>query len=188
MQCAFKIGETDIGIHNQTFCLMEHRGVSLVVVITVNAARRNNADWRLFIFHGTDLHAGSLCTQQAFGIKPEGIVISTCRMVRRNIQRIKVMIVIFNFRAGFNRKAQFAEKGFDTLNGTGDRMQTAIFHAASRQRDINPLFSQTGIQRRRFQGIFTGIQCSLNLLFGFVNHCTRSRTIFRRQIPQRLHL
>ncbi len=38
VQRAFQVGKADVGINNQTFHLMEHRRVSLVVVVTINAA------------------------------------------------------------------------------------------------------------------------------------------------------
>jgi hypothetical protein len=52
-----------------------------IVVVTIDAARRDNADRRLLVFHGADLHAGGLRTQQARGIKPESVVVSACRMM-----------------------------------------------------------------------------------------------------------
>ncbi len=65
MQRPFQVGEADIFINDQTFHLMEHRGVGLIVVVTIDAARRDNTDRRLLVFHGADLHAGGLRTQQA---------------------------------------------------------------------------------------------------------------------------
>lgn len=50
MQRTFQVGKVDIGINDQAFHLMEHRGVRLIVVVTINAARGDNTDRRLFSF------------------------------------------------------------------------------------------------------------------------------------------
>ncbi len=57
MQRAFQVGKADVGINNQTFHLMEHRRVSLVVVVTINTARRDDTNRWLLGFHGADLYA-----------------------------------------------------------------------------------------------------------------------------------
>lgn len=76
MQSAFQVGKADVGINNQTFHLMEHRRVSLVVVVTINAARRDDTNRWLLGFHGADLYARGLGTQQAGSVKPESVVVS----------------------------------------------------------------------------------------------------------------
>ena len=122
----------------------------LIVIVTVYAPRGDDTDRRLFFFHGADLHAGSLRTQQTGRVKPESVVISTRRVMARNIQCVEVMIVIFDFRTGRHGKAQLTEEAFNTIDSTCYRMQTAIFDTTSRQRDIDRFFSQTGIQRSTF--------------------------------------
>ncbi|MNS99540.1 hypothetical protein D3C72_1339460 [compost metagenome] len=188
MQCALQIGEADVFIDNQPFHLMEHRGVRLVVVITINAARRNNADWRLLVLHGADLHAGSLGAQQARGVEPEGIVIGTRRVVTRNVQRVEVMIVVFNLRPGLYGETQFAEEGFDTVDGAGHWMQPTVFHTTARQGNVDGFCRQTLIQRSRFQRIFTRVQRILHCLFCLVDYRACCRAIFCRHVTQRLHL
>ena len=49
MQRPFQVGEADIFINDQTFHLMEHRGVGLIVVVPIDAARRDNTDRRLLV-------------------------------------------------------------------------------------------------------------------------------------------
>lgn len=85
MQRTFEVGEADVGINNQTFHLMEHRSMRLVVVITVYTARRNNTDRRLLRFHRPDLDARRLGTQQTGRVKPEGIMIGAGRVMTRNV-------------------------------------------------------------------------------------------------------
>src|SRR5690606_7977695 len=69
----------------------------LVRVTAIYSPRTDNTDRRLLGFHGTDLHARRMGTQQVVDIKIEGIVHGTCRVMSRDIQGFKVMIVIFNF-------------------------------------------------------------------------------------------
>ena len=188
MQRAFQVGEADVFINDQTFHLVEHRGVGLIVVVTIDASRRDNTDRRLLVFHGADLHAGGLGAQQASGIEPESVVVSARRMVTRDIQRIEVVVIVFDFRARRHGKAELTEETFNTVDGAGDRMQAAIFNAATRQRDVDGLCSQTSIQRRPFQFGFARIQRLLYLLFRFVDDRTGCRTLFRRQLTQGGHL
>ena len=150
MQRAFQVGEVDVGINNQPFHLMEHRGVSLIVIVTIYTARGDNTDRRLFFLHGADLHAGSLRTQQTRRVKPESVVVSARRMMARNVQRIEVMIVIFDFRTSRHGKAQLTKETFNPVNCTRYRMQTAVFDTTPWQGDIDSFFCQTSIQGSTF--------------------------------------
>ncbi|MNY24408.1 hypothetical protein D3C86_1581200 [compost metagenome] len=188
MQRALQVSEADVFVDNQAFHLMEHWGVRLIIVVTVNAARRNNTDWRLLVLHGADLHARSLGTQQTRGVEPEGIVIGTRRVVSRNVQRVEVMIVVFNLRPGLNGETQFAEESFDTVDGTGDRMQPTVFHTTARQGNVDGFCCQSLVQRSRFQRIFTRVQRILHCLFCLVDYRACCRAIFCRHVTQRLHL
>jgi hypothetical protein len=44
-------------------------------------------------------------------------------MMARNIQRIEVVVIIFDFRASRHGKAELTEETFNTVDGAGDRMQ-----------------------------------------------------------------
>ena len=162
--------------------------MSLVVVVTINAARRDDTNRWLLGFHGADLYARGLGTQQASSIKPESVVVSARRVVTRNIQSIEVMIIVFDFWPGCHGKAKLTEETFDTVDGTGNRMQTAVFNAATRQGYINSFRCQTRIQRCAFQFSFTRIQRLLHLLLCFVDNRTSCRALFWRQFTQGRHL
>ena len=188
VQRALQVGEADVFINNQTFHLVEHWGMGLIVIVTIDATRRDDADWRFLILHGTDLYARGLGTQQTRGVKPESVVVSACRMMARNIQGIEVVIIIFNFRASRHGKAELTEETFNAIDGTGNRMQPPVFDTATRQRNVDRLCGQARIQHRAFQLGFTRVQCLLHLLFSFVNHRTRCRAFFWRQFTQGCHL
>ncbi|MNP79238.1 hypothetical protein D3C76_1770300 [compost metagenome] len=56
MQDALQLGKAGMLVDQQAFDLVEHRGVGHVVVVTIDAARRYDADRRLLLLHGADLH------------------------------------------------------------------------------------------------------------------------------------
>ena len=162
--------------------------MGLIVVVTIDAARRDNTDWRRLILHGTDLNAGGLGTQQTRRVEPESVVVSACRMMARNVQSIEVVVIIFNFRASRHGKAELTEETFNTIDSTSHRMQTAVFNTTTRQRNVNRFCRQTRIQYCAFQLGFTRVQRLLYLLFGFVNHCTGCRALLCWQFTQGSHL
>ncbi len=90
VQSAFQVGKADVGINNQTFHLMEHRRVSLVVVVTINAARRNNKIGCCWAFMVRICTPRGLGTQQAGSVKPESVVVSARRVVTRNVRASKL--------------------------------------------------------------------------------------------------
>lgn len=92
------------------------------------------------------------------------------------------MVVIFDFRASRHGKTKLAEETFNTVNGTCDRMQTAVLNTAPRQGDIDGFSGQAGVKRCAFQLGFTRVKSLLYLLFRGVNDCPGCRTLFRRQI------
>ena len=69
--------------------------------------------------------------QQRGCVKVEGIVHGTRWVVRWNIQRFKVMEIIFNLRAFSHLIASVSKEAFNTLQRTGDRMQTAFLNTAT---------------------------------------------------------
>ncbi|MNN54255.1 hypothetical protein D3C81_1690620 [compost metagenome] len=115
-------------------------------------------------------------------------MIGTRRVVTRNIQRVEVMIVVFNLRPGLYGEAQFAEEGFNSVDGAGYRMQPTVFHTTARQRNVDGFCRQTLIQRSRFQRILTRVQRFLYRLLCLVDHRSGRRAIFCRHVTQRLHL
>src|SRR5690554_6083837 len=121
---------------------MEHWRMGLVVIIAIHAAWRDNTQWRLFLFHGTNLYARRLRPQHSFRREIKGVVIGTCRMIRWNIQRIKVMKIIFYFWAFNGAKTQVTKKRFYTLNGFSYRMKASHLRFASWQAHINTLSSE----------------------------------------------
>ena len=57
-QHAFEVAHVNAFINHQAFDLVEHRRMGLVTIATISAARRDNADRRLLIYHRADLNGG----------------------------------------------------------------------------------------------------------------------------------
>src|SRR5690554_2591608 len=87
----------------------------LVGVTAINTARADNTDWRLLGFHGPNLYTRGMGTQQMSRIKIERVVHGTGRVMAWNIQRFKVVIIIFNFWASSHSKASFGKELANTL-------------------------------------------------------------------------
>ena len=62
---AFQIAEGDVRVHRQTFDLMEHRRVAGVGrIVAMDFAGNDNANRRLQLLHGANLHGRSVRAQQ----------------------------------------------------------------------------------------------------------------------------
>ena len=70
-------------------------------------------------------------------IDVERIVHRTGRVMRRDIERLEVMVVIFDFRPFNTLKTHRAKKLLHALNGSGNRMQSTDLNTPSRQGDVN---------------------------------------------------
>ncbi|MNJ71172.1 hypothetical protein D3C77_676870 [compost metagenome] len=67
-------------------------------------------------------------------------------------------------------------------------MQATVLQATPRQRDVDGLRRQAGVQHRRLQRVLTRVQRILNFLFCLVDHRPGCRAIFRWHFTQGLHL
>ena len=67
LEATFEIAESYAFIDNKPFDLVEDWGVSGIDGVgAVNAARGDNADGGLFVFHNTNLDGGSLSAEKHF--------------------------------------------------------------------------------------------------------------------------
>ena len=129
---------------------MEHRRVGLVVVGTIHATRANNPDRRADLFHRADLNRRGVGAQHmrraviAFGtVGIEGVHLRTCRVVARNVQRVKVIPVGLDLRAFGNRKAHVCENRRYLFGNLRNRVDRALTTATTRQGHVEPLAAQT---------------------------------------------
>ncbi len=150
-QGALEVGEGGVLIHQQAFNLMEHRRVGLVAVAAVHLAGGNHAQRRLVVAHVAHLHTGGMRAQQAAIAEVEGVVHGARRVVRREVQRLEVVPVVFDFRAFGQLVTQAAEDLGDALQGARYRVQATALAMTARQGDIDAFSGQACVQRSVFQ-------------------------------------
>src|SRR5450830_1678494 len=141
---AFEVGEIDVAINQQAFDLMEHRRVGDIRVATVHTAWADDADRRLVRFHGADLYRRGMGAQQHVRVEIEGVVHRPGRVMAWDVERLEVVIVVFDLRAFGDAVADMGEELLDTLQSPGDRMQTARGLATTRQGYVNGLGGELG--------------------------------------------
>src|SRR5690606_6254933 len=104
--------------------------------------------------------------------------------MRGNIQRLKVVIVVFNFRALYHDKAESVKKTFNTLHGLCYGMKASELAASTWQGNIK-LMGRQFLRLFSFcqKSLFT-VQLFLNQLFCLIDGCSSSGSFFTRQISQ----
>src|SRR5690606_33700887 len=105
-----------------------------------------------------------------------------------NIESAEVVVVVFYFRPFNGFKTDIFEEGRDALDGSRDRMQTTDLLAASRQRHIDRLASQTCRDCRRLQLGLSGIECGSNPVLGLIDPGANDWTLFGTETSQLTHL
>ncbi len=119
-------------------------------ISTKYTSRSNHTNRQLALLHHTNLYRGSLGTKHDIVIDVEGILLIFCRMVCRNVQCFKVIVIIFYFRTFYDFIAHAYK---DTLyffqcDRIWMTMSDTVF--LCRKRYINHFFFQTKLQRSLF--------------------------------------
>ncbi|MCY1175091.1 hypothetical protein D9M73_153140 [compost metagenome] len=184
---ALEVGEADVLIDQQAFHLVEHRRVGQVGVAAVHAARADDANRRLLAFHGADLYRRGMGTQQHVGIEIEGVMHRPGRVVARDVERLEVVIVVFDLRAFGDAVADTGEELFDAFQSAGNRMQTTGGLATARQGHINALGGQTGAEFGFFESRLARVEHLGDAFLGVVDQRANFWPLFGRHVAQGLH-
>ena len=122
----------------------------------INAPRRNDANIRHAFqmpvlrhmrLHVANLDRRSMRAQHVLLVDIKSVVHGTRRMILRDIQRGKIVEIVFDLRACRNIKADRVKQCLDAFQGARDRMQSAHARAAPGQRHIQRFRRQFGLQR-----------------------------------------
>ena len=107
--------------------------------------------------HRADLHRRGVRAQQAAVREIERVVHRARRMMRREIQRLEVVPVVFDLGTVGEVEAEPREDLVDALERARDRMQAAALAVAAGQRDVDAFGSEAVIER----GLFEHAACAL---------------------------
>ena len=110
------------------------------------------------------------------------------RVVFRNIERLKVVKIVFDFGAISNLETHADKQTLEPLECARDRMQSATCAATPWQGHINLLTRQRFCLRRRLQDFLALGNYGLQLLFGKIHFFAKSRSLLRRQATKPLQL
>lgn len=129
------MAERDALVDHQPLDLMEHRRVRRIRVGAIGAARRDDADRRLLVQHGADLHRRGVGAQHAAhgalvatGLDSrqiEGVVHRAGRMRLGNIERGEIVPVGLDLRPRRDCKAQIGEDLRQFVHHLADRVDGA---------------------------------------------------------------
>ena len=125
VQDALEVGEAHVFTHHESLDLMEHGGMGLVGVAPVDTAGRDDPERRLAGLHDPYLHRRGVSAQQPPVGKVERVLHGSRGMVRGNVERFEVVIVVLEFGSFHDLESDRAKQRRDSLEGAGDRMQTA---------------------------------------------------------------
>ena len=125
-QSRLEVDEADSFIDRQPLDLREHRRVRGVEEIaTVGVAGTQDANRRLELLHGADLHGRCVRPQQNVLAEVERVVQVERGVIGREIERREIVPLGFRFGAERNGESELAEDVFDFFDDERHRMLRA---------------------------------------------------------------
>ena len=119
-------------------------------------------------------------------VDEERVVLGARRVVRREIQRLEVVVVVFDLRTVGHGESNTAEKVLDALDGPRDRVQCAAGTVATWQGHVDRLGSQTLGDCRCLHRLAALTKEALQFLLDRVDLRARRRPLLRRHRRQAL--
>ena len=150
-----------------------------VIVIAVHRARADHADGAVGRtgLHGTSLYRRGLGPHEEFIGQIERVLHVAGRMILRQVQGLKVKIIVFDFRAFGDFKAHAHEDLFDLTQGERHRMQMPF--GCLRPGKVTSIFSDAiFFSSWRLQAVSFGQQCGFHLAAHFIHHFAHFWTFF----------
>ena len=136
-QHALQVRKPDMLIHHKSFDLMKHRRVRNIAVTPVDSSRRNNLNGRKLGFHRSYLDRRGMCPQDDPLVHVKGILHISGRVVLRDIQRFKIVVIRLNIRPFGNGEPQGGEDLYDFFQGLGYGMFLTYDRDLPRHRDVD---------------------------------------------------
>ena len=156
-----------------------------VGINTVHAAWGDDADGRiLFVQHIADLNRRGMGAQHVAVFHIKGILHGARGVVLRDIERLEVVEIVFDFGAVGHIEAH-AVKEFDhALQGQGNRMQAAALLTAAGQSNVECLGGQLRLQFGGVKRIAFFVIGRLKTVFAFVDVRADGFLFFGRQAAE----
>lgn len=111
-------------------------------------------------------------------------MLTACRMVRLDVERVKVMVRILNLRPLLNGEAEAAEYLADPVDYPGDRMERALPDDPAGKRYVNGLADELSVQLLVLESLTPGIESLENLLLGSVDLRAGLTLLLRRKLSE----
>ena len=183
LQRTLQIRKGNILVHNQTFNLMEGRGMGCVhLVRTEYTSRSDHTDRQLSFLHHTCLAGRSLGTQHDVFIDIEGILLVLGRMSFRNIQFFKIVKVVLDLRSFHHLIAHTYEDTFYLLQGNGVRMTMAYIVLLRRKGYVDNLCLQLLLANQGLHLCLGLFQNLLDFLACLIHQLAYLRSVLRSHI------
>jgi len=118
-------------------------------------ARRNDAEGRLALFHGSDLNRGGMSAknQTSLFVAIEGVLGISRGVVLRNVQGFEVVVIELDFRSVEHLVTHGDEEVFELPGHLGDGMKTAATGLRSGHGGIETVCPTRGIELSGFEGL-----------------------------------
>ena len=110
------------------------------------------------------------------------------RMVRLDVERVKVMVRVLNLGALLDGEAEAAEYLADAVDYPGDRVECALPAEPSGKRHIDGLAGELSVELLVLESLAPCIESIENLLLGTVDLCSGLALLLRRKLSERFHL
>ena len=107
------------------------------LVRTEYASWRNHSDGELPFLHLVNLYPRSLCPEQDITVNVKCILLILRGMVSRNVQRLKVIIVLFYLRSLYNLIPHAGKNSLDLFKCNGVRVTVSHLVSLSRKCHVN---------------------------------------------------
>ena len=182
IQSALQIAEGDVGVDGEPFNLVEHGRVAGVRrIVAIDLARNHNAQRRLQLLHGANLHRRGVRAQQQpvaqslllLPCEEQGVLHVARGMVGRKVQRLEIVVIGLDLGALGNRVAKIAEHAHHLVHRADHGVLGAKWTSDAGQGDIDAFGIEAASGSAVAQPLERRVDRSFNLRLQFVDALTR---------------
>ena len=148
---------------------MEHRRVSQIGITAINSPRTDHLERRRTAFHHPHLNRRRMRPQNSRRVYIKSVVHRTRRMVRGNIERFEVMIIIFDFGALGHFVTAACEYGRDALYSLRNWVQTALILASPWEGHIDCFCCELRVEALLYDRCFARREGRVDCAFDDIN-------------------